>query len=550
VNWVIQLAGWAWKNFLFVLEATLLLLAAGMAWRAGRAEEFLRRVARHRLAPLFVGVLALALRAALLPIEPIPSPIIHDEFSYLLAADTFLHGRLANPTHPFWQHFETMHVDQQPAYVSMYPPMQGLVLAAGRLLTGVAFAGVWLSVGAMCAAICWALRGWFPPGWAVLGGALAAIRLGTFSYWANSYWGGATAAIGGALLFGALPRFIRSRRPRDAVIGVLGVAVMANSRPYEGLVFSLAVAVAFVALAKPGKPGLMSALAPATGVLLCVAALMAYYNWRAFGNPTTLPYTIQRHTFAVAPHFLFQSPRPAPVYRHQAMRDFYQGWELRTFKSARTPAGLAKNEWEKLANTWSFFIGPALTLPLIALAWTWKSRRTRTLLFLAAAVALGSALESWFAPHYIAPATALIYALVVTGMRTLYHWKPAVARAVPAVVAVMLAVRVAMAVAPIPFVLQYSMTWAATWSRTLGRENIVERLKAAGGEHLVIVRYSPSHNPQYEYVFNDADIDHAPIVWARDMGAEKDGELVRYFRQRRVWLLEPDQNPPQLSPYR
>src|SRR5208337_1536405 len=143
VNWVIQLAGWAWKNFLFVLEATLLLLAAGMAWRAGRAEEFLRRVARHRLAPLFVGVLALALRAALLPIEPIPSPIIHDEFSYLLAADTFLHGRLANPTHPFWQHFETMHVDQQPAYVSMYPPMQGLVLAAGRLLTGVAFAGVW-----------------------------------------------------------------------------------------------------------------------------------------------------------------------------------------------------------------------------------------------------------------------------------------------------------------------------------------------------------------------------------------------------------------------
>jgi len=105
-------------------------------------------------------------------------------------------------------------------------------------------------------------------------------------------------------------------------------------------------------------------------------------------------------------------------------------------------------------------------------------------------------------------------------------------------------------VTPIPFVLHFPMTWATAWSPALGREKIVERLEAAGGRHLVIVRYSSSHDPFREYVFNDADIDRAPIVWARDMGAEKNAELVRYFRGRRVWLLDGDQDPPQLSSYR
>src|SRR5690606_25082363 len=90
-----------------------------------------------------------------------------------------------------------------------------------------------------------ALQGWLPPGWALLG-ALIALDLCLFTYWMNSYWGGATTAIGGALVIGAWARVARAKQSRYAWLLGLGAVIVVLSRPFEGLVL---VMVALVALA-------------------------------------------------------------------------------------------------------------------------------------------------------------------------------------------------------------------------------------------------------------------------------------------------------------
>jgi hypothetical protein len=74
----------------------------------------------------------------------------------------------------------------------------------------------------------------------------------------------------------------------------------------------------------------------------------------------------------------------------------------------------------------------------------------------------------------------------------------------------------------------------------------IAQLKAEAGKHIVLVRYSPSHDPNIEYVANGADFDQARILWARSMGVEADRKFIDYFHDRQIWLLEGDAPPAQL----
>lgn len=80
---------------------------------------------------------------------------------------------------------------------------------------------------------------------------------------------------------------------------------------------------------------------------------------------------------------------------------------------------------------------------------------------------------------------------------------------------------------------------------------ILAQLKRAEGRHLVIVRYGPRHSPHSEWVYNEADIDGAKVVWAREMDRAQNGKLLEYFKDRHVWLVEVDKDhsSPELTPY-
>jgi len=282
---------------------------------------------------IVIALLSLGVRAALLPLLPIPKPHFQDEFSYLLAADTFASGRLTNAPHPMWVHFESEHILQQPTYMSMYPPAQALVLAAGQKLTGHPWFGVWVSVGVMCAAITWMLQGWMPAFCALFGGVLVVLGQGIIGYWMNSYWGGAVAATGGALALGAFPRLKRHQRVRDALLLAIGVALLANSRPYEGLVFCIPIAIALIAWlvgsrSAPRGRGLLKIVLPISLIFLMTAAGMGYYFWRVTGSAFEMPYEVCRRTYAVAPVFIWQHLRPEPAYHSAHLREFYAGWEV------------------------------------------------------------------------------------------------------------------------------------------------------------------------------------------------------------------------------
>lgn len=81
------------------------------------------------------------------------------------------------------------------------------------------------------------------------------------------------------------------------------------------------------------------------------------------------------------------------------------------------------------------------------------------------------------------------------------------------------------------------------------RARLESQLNQIPGQHLVIVHNHWSHTGSEDWIYNKPDLDRAKIVWARDMGPEANQDLLQYFPDRKVWVVDQNDGLMRLTAY-
>jgi hypothetical protein len=242
------------------------------------------------------------------------------------------------------------------------------------------------------------------------------------------------------------------------------------------------------------------------------------------------------------------------------MQEFYDVYELHEYYRVHTATGLPFKTLVKALRTVYFYSGMALLPALFALPWALGDRRTRFLVICLFVIAAGMAIEIFLVPHYVAPFTAAFYGVGMQCMRHMWHWRPgdqpvgmAIGRLTIVICLLMAGLRVFDVQLRCPVPGYPFSTWLCSWFGpdhfVSDREKVKKELEKIPGDQLAIVRYSPSHDALDQWVYNDADIDSSKVIWAWDMGAAKNEDLIRYYKNRKVWLIQPDSPSDEVSAY-
>ena len=390
-----------------------------------------------------------------------------------------------------------------------------------------------------------ALRAWLPPRWALVGGLLA-VAHPLLLQWGQNYWGGALAAAGGALLIGAFPRLWRRPRALLLAIVAVGLAILANTRPFEGLVLALLLGVPLAYHHRRRPVELLRRSVRGLAVLIVAAGGMMYYNHRVTSHAFRLPYMVYESQYAAAPLFVWQSAPPAKEYRSPAVGNFELNYEQKHWRKELSLGGwFIEAVRVKIPEVAGDYLRPALALPFLLAPWLGRRRRrVRRAALILALFLLASTQANWLFAHYVAPGTALCLYLVTVGLRSLWRWRMGTLPAGRLVVALVLVGQVAGAGW---WISGRREALAGSW--TVHRMGLEARMRESGGRHVVFVRYGPEHLFHTEWVYNTDDIDAQDVVWVRDLGDAENRRLMAYYRDRSPWLLYDDAGQADLWPY-
>jgi hypothetical protein len=453
-------------------------------------------------------------------------PKIHDEFAYLLAGQTFAEFRLTNPAPALGRFFEAPHVLVTPSYTAKFPPGHGLALAVGYWL-GDPIRGVWLECAAFAVAFTWMLRGFFRARWALLGGALVILQFGATHYWAQTFWGGALAATGGALVFGATRRLTRRLRVGDALALGGGVVVLLLTRPFEGALVCLVPVVLLLPRLRAPGAGLRLVL-PAGSVIALGAVFFGLYNQRVTGSIWHTPYGVYEAQYSGRPLFVWEPVRPDPPFANEPLRRYYDEYVVRMSQWHHAlPVVLLR----RVGSLLSEYLGAALALAALAGALVHRARWSGFALASLSVGIAGAMLCYWFSDsHYQAPAAALYLFLAVAGIRACWLRLSGRRRAV-------FVVALAVAQLAVVGVAQAGPRRLSLHRATTNRQNILEAVRTLPGRKLVFVRRLAPYSVHDAWVFNEADLARSNILWAWDRGAEDNRALLAQYPDRTALLL-------------
>jgi hypothetical protein len=341
---------------------------------------------------------------------------------------------------------------------------------------------------------------------------------------------------GGCLVFGAIRRLFDRPRVSCGLLLGLGAIILANSRPFEGLL-ACGVAFGFVFWwlfktdALPLTEKIRRVGLPCAGVVALGAGWMMFYNFRVTGSPFLLPYQVYEATYAYVPTWPWSDVRPVPP---KCTGVFYglQQWALHAYRENQTVEGVLDNRWWHFRYNLLFYFRFCFLIPLLFLP---RILRDRWILGIALAllfVSLGVFQSNLPMPRKLAPVACLLVLVMVSAWKAMYGvtWR---GRALGKVLAwtVPLVCLVSLAASFHPYF------QGNGWSHARDHADLSAALEGKAGKHLVIVAYGNKHNLHTDWISNKADIDGSKVVWARSLGLEKDRQLEGYFHDRQIWKL-------------
>lgn len=512
-------------------------------------------LANDWLRPVFVGLVAFCVAMAI-SLTRWPTPIIHDDFGYLLIADTLCHGRLANPTPQDWTAFQTIYTIFEPSYASKYPIGTGLLLATGNIALGTEVAGLWLSAALASACLTWMLRGHFPRRWTLCLALLVALHPVWQFYWSQRFTNGWVAMAGASLVLGGSLRCRRLRyhaawkqsKMVQAGLGLgAGAVLLSLSRPFEGGLFCLMAGSYLLYLTVKNKwwsqPKFYVAVIPGLFVLAAGATLQILHNQSVTGDWTELPYQHHEKQYAFAPNFMWSSPHsPTMPHRYPMIRQLYETQAMDNYREARTVSGYFERwgrRFLQVVSGWSIFGA----LPFLCL---WIQPRPRFYLGLALMIGLQFTICS-FVPavmsHYFAPLVPIAVIFTGVSLRWLKNQGTSRKESVNAqsighsnrfIVALVLLQAMTLTASWVPYLLRPSH-----WSER--RAQMLSQLNQRSQPSIVFVKYRPEHNVEDEWVFNGADFATSKVLWAQDQGTTTNAQVLLSYPGRQAWLLQPDE---------